>query len=67
MPRIMRAYVAFTGFLMEDGRIVIHESGSLFDKETGDAQSYSQWHYPEGTCDVEELSYTVWANMEEHL
>lgn len=63
----IRAQVTFSGTLMGDGSLLIHES--FVYRETADADSVvsHDWHPTEGTCDPQELAYTLWAEMEGHI
>lgn len=53
--------------LMADGTILMHEGFMHNDAESGSKTRMSSWHDIEGTCHPEELSYTLWSAMEEHL
>jgi len=63
----VRAQVSFTMTLMEDGSLLLSESGVQHDPQSGSKLRYSAWHEIEGTCHPEELAYTMWAEMERHV
>ncbi len=67
MSAEVRAQVSFTMTLMDDGRLLMSENGAQLDPQNGSRQRYHNWYDVEGTCDPEELAYTLWAQMEQHL
>lgn len=59
------AQVTFTMTMFRDGSLMGHESGVDF---TGDEpKRYRDWWLPEGTVGLQELAYTLWAEMEPRL
>lgn len=67
MAAEVRAQVTFTMTLMDDGSLVLNESFMHNDPELGSRIRTHAWHEVEGTCDPEELAYTMWAQMESHI
>lgn len=65
-PRVV-SQVCFTLTLFSDGHLRMHEAGMWQPDESDDPQRYISWHDVEGTCDPEEMSYTLWTNMEGHI
>lgn len=63
----VRAQVSFYATLMDDGTLLMHESFSYREKAGDEPLHTTQWHNVEGTCDPQELAYTLWAEMEGHI
>ena len=59
--------MVFTLTKFSDGELQLCESGMRIDDAQGERMTYTAYHQLEGTCDPEEMSYTLWAAMEAHL
>lgn len=67
MSNEARAQVSFVMTLLDNGKLMLSESGMHKDEASGSKTSYTTWHEVEGTCYPEEMAYVMWAQMEQHL
>nr|CRY95827.1 hypothetical protein [uncultured prokaryote] len=67
MAKHITAQTTFTATLWSDGTVHINESGMYRADYLSKSVYYSEEHETEGVCDVEELAYRLWYEMEHHV